>query len=252
MNISFATYRLLILIWIGIAVAVFILLLRINAPYGRHASSKWGPLVDNHIAWLVMEFPALAVMLFCFMQVISHSMIMGLMAGLFCFHYVNRVFIFPFRIHTKGKKMPLVIMLSAVFFNLVNTYFLGYYFLHFASYPDDYIKTPMFIAGCLLFIAGLIINWTADNRLIHLRKRGETGYKIPQGWLFSYISCPNLFGELIEWGGFALLCSNLPALTFFIWTVANLLPRALAHHRWYKENFADYPTERRAVIPFVL
>lgn len=53
----------------------------------------------------------------------------------------------------------------------------------------------------------------ADNILIHLRKPGETGYKIPQGWLFKYISCPNMFGELVEWAGYAILCWNLPALT---------------------------------------
>ena len=252
MNISFSTYRLLILIWIGIALAVFFLLLRINAPYGRHASPKWGPQVDNHIAWIVMEFPALALMLYCFTRVINHSVVIALITGLFCFHYINRTVIFPFRIQTKGKKMPLVIMLSAVFFNLVNTFLLVYYFLNFSNYPNVYIAKPVFIAGGLLFLAGLLINWYADNRLIHLRQPGETGYRIPQGWLFKYISCPNLFGELIEWGGFALLCSNLPALTFFIWTVANLLPRALAHHRWYHKNFSDYPMERKAVIPFIL
>jgi hypothetical protein len=70
--------------------------------------------------------------------------------------------------------------------------------------------------------------------------------------LFRYISCPNLLGELIEWLGFAILCWNLPALTFFIWTSANLIPRALSHHRWYKEKFNNYPPERKAIIPFLV
>jgi 3-oxo-5-alpha-steroid 4-dehydrogenase 1 len=26
----------------------------------------------------------------------------------------------------------------------------------------------------------------------------------------------------------------------------------LAHHRWYREKFEDYPSGRRALIPFVL
>jgi len=38
---------------------------------------------------------------------------------------------------------------------------------------------------------------------------------------------------------------------FAIWTMANLVPRALAHHRWYRETFADYPPGRKALIPYL-
>ncbi|MGL5956334.1 MAG: 3-oxo-5-alpha-steroid 4-dehydrogenase, partial [Brevinema sp.] len=39
---------------------------------------------------------------------------------------------------------------------------------------------------------------------------------------------------------------------FFLWTVANLLPRALTSHRWYLDHFPDYPKDRKALIPFLL
>ncbi|MBK7870944.1 MAG: DUF1295 domain-containing protein [Saprospiraceae bacterium] len=119
-------------------------------------------------------------------------------------------------------------------------------------YPESWLFDWRFIIGILLFITGFIINIYADNILIYLRKPGETDYKIPTGGLFKYISCPNHFGEILEWCGFALLCWNLPALSFAIWTAANLIPRALAHHRWYRTKFENYPSERQAVIPFVL
>ena len=35
-------------------------------------------------------------------------------------------------------------------------------------------------------------------------------------------------------------------------SAANLVPRALATHRWYRERFPDYPQDRKALIPFVL
>ena len=38
---------------------------------------------------------------------------------------------------------------------------------------------------------------------------------------------------------------------FVFFTAANLVPRAVSHHRWYQEKFDDYPA-RKAVIPFVL
>jgi hypothetical protein len=34
---------------------------------------------------------------------------------------------------------------------------------------------------------------------------------------------------------------NLKALSFALWTAANLIPRAVAHHKWYKSHFDDYP-----------
>jgi hypothetical protein len=240
-------------VWIGIAVAIFFLLQKIVAPYGRHTTDKWGPQIDNHLGWLLMELPALIIMLFFFIKNLREdNLVIELMIGLYCFHYFNRSFIFPFRLHTRGKKMPVIIMLSGIFFNLCNTLLMGYYFSNFAHYETSWLTDIRFITGLLFFFAGLCINWKADNILIHLRKPGETGYKIPEGWLFNHVSCPNLLGELIEWAGFAILCWNMPALAFFIWTAANLIPRAMAHHRWYKTNLENYPIGRKAILPYVV
>jgi 3-oxo-5-alpha-steroid 4-dehydrogenase 1 len=250
--ILWESFQLIQFVWIILAVIVFFLLLKITAPYGRHTTSNWGPLVSNRLGWLIMELPVLVVLfLFLLPAAKTISVVSWVLIGLFCLHYFNRVFIFPFRLRTKGKKMPLVIMLSAVFFNIMNGFSLGYFFSHFANYTNAWFTDIRFIAGTILFFTGLYINWKADDMLIHLRKPGETGYKIPQGWLFEKISCPNLFGELVEWTGFAILCWNLPAFAFLIWTGANLIPRALSHHQWYKEKFADYPAGRKAIIPYL-
>lgn len=252
-SISCAIYQAILLVWIALAVAVFFLLLKITAPYGRYTSAKWGPLVSNKWGWLIMEMPVLLILwLILFPVINSLSLVSVVMICLFSLHYFNRVFIFPFRLHTKGKKMPLIIMLSAIFFNLVNGFSFGYYFSRFASYTNQWFTDMRFITGAILFFVGMLINWKADDMLIHLRKPDETDYKIPRGWLFEKISCPNLFGELIEWLGFAILCWNLPALTFFIWTAANLIPRAMSHHKWYKEKFSDYPAGRKALLPFII
>ena len=252
MPISFSAFQSIAYAWIGIAIFIFFLLLKITAPYGRHSSANWGPLIANHLGWFFMEFPALVVMTYVLIQnSSSHSAVIEVMIGLYCLHYFNRSFIFPFRLHTKGKKMPVLIMSSGIFFNLCNTFLLGYYFTNFAANDNSWFTDARFIIGLGIFLLGAWINWKADNILIHLRKPGETGYKIPQGWLFKYISCPNMFGELVEWAGYAILCWNLPALTFFIWTAANLIPRALAHHKWYGNNFTDYPAERKAIVPYL-
>jgi 3-oxo-5-alpha-steroid 4-dehydrogenase 1 len=252
-SISWSTYQTILYSWIILAVVVFFLLLKVTAPYGRHTTSKWGPLISNKWGWMIMELPVLIVLyVLIYPDILLFSFPYLIMIGVFSLHYINRILIFPFRLHTKGKKMPIVIMLSAIFFNVINGFSFGYYFSHFASYTNEWLSDPGFITGIILFFTGLFINWSADNILINLRKPGETNYKIPNGWLFNRISCANLFGELIEWLGFAILCWNLPAFTFFIWTAANLIPRALAHHKWYKEKFPGYPPHRKAIIPYIL
>jgi steroid 5-alpha reductase family enzyme len=149
--------------------------------------------------------------------------------------------------------MPLLIAVMAVLFNAVNSFINGYYLGTLQQqYNDSWLTDFRFIAGTLLFLAGMIINLTADEQLIHLRKSRTNGYQIPYGRLFSQISCPNFFGEIIEWLGFALLCWSMPALSFLVWTISNLVPRALDHHRWYKKQFADYPANRKAVFPYLL
>ena len=43
-----------------------------------------------------------------------------------------------------------------------------------------------------------------------------------------------------------------PGLAFALYTFANLAPRALSHHRWYRERFPEYPADRKAILPFLL
>ena len=67
------------------------------------------------------------------------------------------------------------------------------------------------------------------------------------------ISCPNHFGEIMEWLGFAIIVWNIGALSFALWTAFNLIPRSLNHHKWYNNYFGNYPKKKRkAVIPFIL
>ena len=243
----------LVIIWIVVAIVVFPIAIKQKAPYGRHTRSGWGPMIDNRMAWIIMELPALIVLpLWLLTSEGDITKPVWIMVALFMLHYTNRVLIFPLRIRTKGKKMPLSIAAMAFAFNLINGSVLGYYFAHGAAYADSWLWDPRFLTGLVLFLLGAYINQRSDHLLIHLRKPGETGYKIPRGFLFDYISCPNHFGEIVEWIGFAVMTWALPGVSFAIWTAANLVPRTLNHHQWYKERFSDYPSERKAVVPHML
>ncbi|MFH1296069.1 MAG: 3-oxo-5-alpha-steroid 4-dehydrogenase [Bacteroidota bacterium] len=247
------TFFLLVYIWIAVALVIFPFAMRITAPYGRHTTGQWGVLINNRLGWIIMESPALLVFTGCFLfGSAKHTFVSWIFFGLWVLHYINRTVIFPFRLRTKGKKMPLAILFMALGFNSVNGFINGYYLGSLASYPISWVTDPRFIIGIIMFLWGMAINWQSDNILIHLREPGQTGYIIPTQGLFKYISCPNHFGEIIEWFGFAVMTWCTPALAFAIWTLVNLLPRALDHHRWYKSTFPDYPPKLKALFPFIL
>ncbi len=244
----------IVLIWIGLGLLILPLLLIVRAPYGRYTDRKWGAQFSNRFSWFIMELPAFLVFpcLFLFGPG-EKSTVTWVFFGLWVFHYLNRDLVFPWRLKTKHKKMPLAIMFFGMFFNGMNGFVNGYY-LGFMSptYELSWLLDWRFILGLMVFIGGMYINWHADAILISLRKPGETHYTIPTGWLYNYISCPNYLGEIIEWSGFALMAWNLPALSFVLWTAVNLLPRGLSHHKWYQQHFPDYPKNRKAILPFIL
>lgn len=236
----------------GLALITFISLFFITAPYGRHGRGGWGPEVNQRLGWVLMELPACVLWLAIFFMG-EHALEVAPLAlmSLWQVHYINRTFIFPLRIKAQGKTTPFSIVLTAVVFNSLNAYINARWVSELGHYDASWLLDARFIVGALLFALGFAINQHADWVLMNLRKPGETGYKIPRGGLYTYITCPNYFGELLEWTGFAIASWSLPGLAFAVYTFANLAPRARDHHRWYKEKFADYPSERRALFPFV-
>ncbi len=248
-------YDTLLYGFIVIALCTMPYLLRTTAPYGRHSRGGFGPRLNSTLGWVLMEAPASLVPLGLFLAADDEhkrSPVVLAFLLLWQLHYFHRAFIFPFR-RRGGAPMPLVIPLTGILFNLGNTYLNWHYLLTLRSpYPPGWFTEPRFLLGVAVFLGGFAINQHSDFILLHLRRPGETGYKIPYGGLYRLISCPNYLGELLEWVGWAVLTWSLPGAVFALWTAANLVPRALAHHRDYKRRFRDYPPERRALIPLVL
>jgi protein-S-isoprenylcysteine O-methyltransferase Ste14 len=244
------------LLWGGFisAVAVFFYLLYVPAPYGRHVREGWGPSIPNRIGWILMETPAVLTILICYL--ISPSEHIGAAWAFLLVwetHYLYRTYVFPFRLQTRGKRMPVLIAVSGMVFNVVNGYLNGRYLSYLGPvYGVAWLSDPRFLVGALLFFLGLAVNVHSDIILQRLRSNGSTGYRIPRGGLYRWVSCPNYLGEIIEWTGFAILTWSLPGLLFAVWTFANLAPRAVANHRWYRQHFPDYPKTRKALIPYLV
>jgi hypothetical protein len=199
------------------------------APYGRYADAKalgisdWGPKVPAQLAWCLQELPSLVVPLACLVRpgwgpasATNGVLLLGFLA-----HYANRALVYPLRIRG-GAPTPLYVMASAFTFTLVNGYLqagaLGGPWA--SAVPGD----AAFGGGLLLFLAGALGNAYHDALLRSLRLPGETGYKIPVGGLFEYVSGANYLCEIV--------CGNqthAPAHaidTTLSWWVTGRLPQA--------------------------
>ena len=115
--------------------------------------------------------------------------------------------------------------------------------------------------------------------LVNLRKDAKTGkvatesHLLPQGGFFNLISSPHMFFEVVMyvvlWG---LLAQSTTWRFVVIWVISNQvcigyclssnlvmnfyfflqLMNALLTHKWYNQNFKNYPKKRKAFIPFLL
>lgn len=225
----------------------------IAAPYGRFMREGWGPTLPSRLGWTLMEAPSavgfLAVYAFGAHRLASVPVLFLL---LWQAHYLHRALVFPWRLRERGKRMPWLIVGMGVFFNCVNTWLNARWISDAGSYDPAWLSDPRFAAGVALFAAGYVVNQHADAVLFALRSTGNGGYRIPVGGLYRWVSCPNYLGEILEWSGWALATWSWPGLAFAVFTLTNLAPRALSTHRWYRQTFADYPPERKALVPFVL
>lgn len=247
-------FNILLIIMAVIAAIVFITLYFVEAGYGMLFDKKWGKPIPNKIAWICMEAPVFLVMLLLWSRSERQFETVPLLFFLFFeLHYFQRAFIFPLLI--KGKsKMPIGIMTMGIVFNLLNGYIQGMWIFYLSPenmYTISWLTTPQFIIGTLLFFAGMYINWRSDYTVRHLRKPGDTNHYLPQGGLFNYVTSANYFGELVEWGGFAILTWSTSGVLFAWWTFANLVPRANTIWHKYKTMFGKEVGERKRIIPFI-
>lgn len=240
---------------IGCAFIVFLLLCFQTSPYGRYAkkaSAWWGLNIPARVAWVVQEMPSFLWPLYFIIMEPPASLAARVILLLFLAHYFQRIFIFSLRIRTSNTTR-LVPFVLAFFFCFINGFLQSAYISAYFVFANDAISWVFLILGLVIFVFGMGINIHSDYLLRNLRRPGESGHKIPIGGFFRYVSGANFLGEIVEWFGFCMMCAfALPPLAFLAFTIANIGMRAYHHHRYYLEQFPDYPKNRKALIPFII
>jgi len=200
-----------------------------------------------------MEIPSVVLFAWTYSYVeVAWSQATLFLLGLWELHYMQRTFVYPALLRSGATAMPLSIVTMGFIFNLINAPLnaIGLTYLP-ASYLNGRFTDPRFLVGTAIFLLGFAVNLHSDHILRNLRKPMETGYKIPQGGLFRWVTSPNYLGEIMEWVGWMIATWSLAGAAFAAFTFANLAPRAWAHQKWYLANFPGYPKNRKSLIPWV-
>lgn len=115
------------------------------------------------------------------------------------------------------------------------------------------------IIASLIFVYFSYKQNESNMILINLRrnKNGSVDatekHFLPNGGLFKYISSPHMTCEVVIFLSlYILLHQNTSSIYLLATVIANQFFFALFTHRWYKENFPEYPKDRRAFVPFLI
>lgn len=256
-----ARYDTLMAIALIFAAFVFAVSWFFPSPYGRFASERYGVSVDPRLGWFLMELPSTLSFLYFFSRGERRAELVPMvLAAMFCVHYANRGFFFPLSMRVaKGQKgsFSMLVMATGWAVTSAHGYFHGAFFSGLGRhYESSWLTDPRFIAGFALYYLAFAANIHSDAIIRNLRsreeiERGEKVYRIPTGGLFRWVSSPSYLTELVAWAGFALCTWSLAGVFIFVISAANLVPRAIATHQWYREKFSDYPKERKALIPYI-
>lgn len=235
-----------------------------QSSYGRFSTTKLGLNLNPKLGWWLMEIPATVVFAICYLSGPHRFEPTSLvLAGIWALHYANRGWFFPLAIRqVPGKRSTFNISVVGLgmLVTAMHGYLNGTLFSHdfFGRYSTDWLTDPRFLAGLVVYLCGFALLVNSESIVRNLRDKNNPGgpasveYRIPFGGGFRFVTSPAYLGELIAWSGFALLTWALPGVAIVLITAGNLVPRALGTHRWYQQKFADYPTDRKALIPYLL
>jgi len=175
-------------------------------------------------------------------------------AGAWAFHYSKRLLETIFVHRFSNATMPV----TNLFKNC------GYYW-GFAAYIGYHINHPLYtspsttqVFTCLAgFIASELGNFSIHLLLRNLRPAGSKVRKIPVpngnpfSLMYNFVSCPNYTYEVLAWLSFTFMTQCLPAGIFTIAGAYQMAIWALGKHKNYKNEFKDYPRQRKAIFPFI-
>lgn len=113
-------------------------------------------------------------------------------------------------------------------------------------------RSDALVYGCIaVFIFAELSNFQTHVTLRNLRPPGTRVRKVPRGYGFDLVSCPNYLFESLAWTTISILTLSWSAHLFLVVAVGQMYVWAVKKHKGYRKEFSDYPRGRKAIFPFI-
>ncbi|KAK8895635.1 hypothetical protein M9Y10_024105 [Tritrichomonas musculus] len=167
---------------------------------------------------------------------------------LYLFHYMHRVFVYPWFRSSHSRPWPLESILFFSITNMMSGLVLSW------SLFFKYRRLPILVQVILsiLFIPLMALSSFHDYYLCSLRQPGESGYRIPKGLCFNWVSCPHYTFELAEWFVFGFFLGGDLGVRYLFWLIGflNLSIRASSSTTAYRKMFnLKYHVRKKSFLP---
>lgn len=195
--------------------------------------------------FLLYFVPLLAALGFSLPYLTHPSLVQTILLASLLLHYTKRCLEVLFLHKYSGPMEILTTLAITGFYTLV------------AAGASALNATPLarpdawFWLGLLLFATGEALNFWHHKILANLRQNAA-GYLIPHAGLFKLVACPHYLFELLAWLGLALISRHLFLFIAFVGMFGYLLARSIKTLAWYRAQLADFPKDRKALIPWLI
>lgn len=195
--------------------------------------------------FIIYSTPLIALVVSALSYLLHPTLIQACVFGALFIHFSKR-FLETQLLHIFSGPVGIFTVLVAASFYSLAAFMIGY--LNHQPLPalDNW-----FYLGLVLFPVGIVGNFVHHKILANLR-RDKQDYFIPEGCLFRLMVCPHYLFEIITWLGIALMSRHLAAFLAVGFMLAYLSARSLRTLDWYREKFPNFPSDRKAILPFIL
>lgn len=183
-------------------------------------------------------------------EVVPKNQVQNVIFGMVIAHFLKREFETAFVHKFSHATMPIFNLYK----NCAHYWVSGGLGLGYIAYrPDAPLSTSSTVLylAVALYVFSELSNLQTHLILSRLRKPGSTERKIPRGYGFNLVSCPNYFFEIMAWVSVTLLVPHFLSIFFLVTGAGQMWFWAVKKHKQYKKDFPDYPKGRKVMIPFL-
>ncbi|KAK9471640.1 3-oxo-5-alpha-steroid 4-dehydrogenase-domain-containing protein [Dipodascopsis tothii] len=166
-------------------------------------------------------------------------------------HFIKREYESAFVHRFSNATMPLKnIFKNSGHYWLISGFNIAYWVYRPDSRPS--IPDGIYYVASALWVYAEVSNYITHINLASLRPAGTKERKIPHGYGFNWVSCPNYFFEILGWFAICIISRSLSSVIFLIVSAVTMWAWAVKKHKRYRRDFAGkYPKNRKVLFPFL-